>query len=114
MFFQQHDNLGFLKHEGQMDPKVMGGFSNIFTYRNFRLNIFLTYSFGNVLRLDPSFSSKYTDMDATSKDLINRWKESGDERRTNVPVIVSARQIQPGGVAVPMAQQFSLTLKVDF
>ena len=92
LWFQQTDHLDFLKFEGQIEPKIMGGLGNIFSYRNFRLNVFLTYSFGNVLRLDPVFKRKYTDMDATPKDFINRWMIPGDEAITNVPVIASARQ----------------------
>ena len=92
LWFQQTDNLDFLKFEGQIEPRMMGGFGNVFSYRNFRLNIFLTYSFGNVLRLDPVFKRRYTDMDATPKDFINRWILPGDEVITDVPVIASTRQ----------------------
>jgi hypothetical protein len=91
-WFQQTDELDFLKFEGQIEPKVTGGFGNMFTYKNFRLNVFLTYSFGNVLRLDPVFKLKYTDMDATPKDFINRWIQPGDEAITHIPVIASSRQ----------------------
>ena len=90
--FQQRDYLDFLKFEGQTEPKVTGGLGNVFSYGNFRMNLFLTYSFGNVLRLDPVFKHSYTDMDATPKDFINRWMLPGDEAITNVPVIASARQ----------------------
>jgi len=90
--FQQMDYLDFLKFEGQIEPKIMGGFGNIFSYRNLRLNVFITYSFGNVLRLDPVFKRRYTDMDATPKDFINRWIQPGDEAITNIPVIASTRQ----------------------
>ena len=92
LWFQQVDHLDFLKFEGQIEPKVTGGLGNIFSYRNLRLNVFLTYSFGNVLRLDPVFKRRYTDMDATPKDFNNRWIQPGDEAFTNVPVIASARQ----------------------
>jgi hypothetical protein len=92
LWFQQVDHLGFLKFEGQTEPKMMGGFGNVFSYKNFRLNVFLTYSLGNVLRLDPVFKRRYTDMDATPKDFFNRWIQPGDELITNVPVIASARQ----------------------
>ena len=90
--FQQVEYLDFLKFEGQTEPKMTGGFGNVLAYGNFRLNVFVTYSFGNVLRLDPVFKRRYSDMDATPKDFINRWMLPGDEAITNVPVIVSARQ----------------------
>ncbi len=30
---------------------------NTFTYKGFNLNVFLTYAFGNVVRLDPAFKA---------------------------------------------------------
>jgi hypothetical protein len=92
LWFQQTENIDFLKFEGQIDPKVIGGFGNILSYKNLRLNVFITYSFGNVIRLDPAFKHKYSDMDATPKDFNNRWMKSGDEVITDVPVIASSRQ----------------------
>ena len=91
-WFQQMDHLDFLKFEGQIEPKIIGGFGNIFSYKNLHLNVFITYSFGNVLRLDPMFKLRYSDMDATPKDFNNRWIQPGDEAITNVPVIASSRQ----------------------
>ena len=32
---------------------------NIFTYKAFKLNVFITYSFGNVVRLNPCFNYQY-------------------------------------------------------
>lgn len=90
--FQQFDNLGFLKYEGSSDPTITGGFGNILTYKNFRLNVFITYSFGNKIRLDPVFSAAYSDMDAMPKEFKNRWTVPGDEKYTDIPVIASRRQ----------------------
>ncbi len=41
------------------DPDV-GSFGNIFQYKGLRLNVFITYSFGNVVRLNPVFKSYYS------------------------------------------------------
>lgn len=46
---------------------------------------------GNKVRLEPQFSNKYDDLDATPKDFKNRWMIPGDENVTNVPVIPNAR-----------------------
>ena len=62
-------------------------------WRNWRLNIFFTYAFGNKLRLDPVFSASYSDQSAMPKDFINRWVIPGDEKVTNVPTIASRRQV---------------------
>ena len=52
----------------------------------------MTYSFGNVIRLDPVFSNDYSDLDAMPKEFKNRWTVSGDENITNIPVIADNRQ----------------------
>ena len=95
--FQERDDLDFLKYEGTITPPYTGGFGNIFTYKNFRLNIFMTYAFGNKLRLNPVFKEKYSDMAAIPKDFKNRWMMPGDEEYTNVPTIASARQVRQYG-----------------
>lgn len=89
--FQQVEDVDFLKYEGPKDPKITGSFGNIFSYKNFKLNVFITYSAGNKVRLDPQFSSTYNDLDATPKDFKNRWMLPGEEKITDVPVIPSAR-----------------------
>ncbi len=91
--FQQLEHLDYLKYEGPADPTINGSFGNIFTYKNWKLNVFITYSAGNVLRLDPIFSSSYSDLDASAKDFKNRWVVPGDERTTTVPVIASRRDV---------------------
>lgn len=90
--FQEIENTEFLKYEGPTDPTITGGFGNMFTWKGFTLNIFMTYSFGNVVRLDPIFSSSYDDITALPRDFRNRWTLPGDENKTNIPVIASTRQ----------------------
>ena len=78
-------------YEGSIDPTITGSFGNVFTYKNFKLNVFMTYAFGNVIRLDPVFKSSYSDLTAMPKEFKNRWTVQGDEAITNVPVIADAR-----------------------
>ena len=92
--FQNANNTDFLKYEGQLDPKYIGGFENTFSYRNLKLSIFLNYQEGNVIRLYPAFSTRYSDIDAMSQILNNRWFLSGDEERTNIPSIPSGFELQ--------------------
>lgn len=89
--FQETDVKDHLVYEGPTDPTITGSFGNVFTYKNFKLNVFITYSFGNVIRLDPVFSNTYSDLDATPKEFINRWTKPGDENITNIPVIADTR-----------------------
>ena len=92
---QEYDpeRLKFLKYEGPADPTDVGSLGNIFRYKNLTLNVFITYSFGNVVRLDPVFSSEYSDLSATPKEFNNRWIKPGDEKYTNIPVIASRQQL---------------------
>jgi len=92
IYFQENKKLDFLKYEGPTDPTIMGSFGNNFQYKNFHLNVFVTYSFGNVVRLDPIFSESYSDLSSMPKEFKNRWMVPGDEAYTSIPVIASKRQ----------------------
>jgi len=89
--FQSND-IDHLKYEGSIDPKVTGGFGNNFTYKNWKLNVFMTYQFGNKVRLRPQFKAKYSDLDAMPKEFYDRWMLKGDEDVTDIPAILSQRQ----------------------
>ena len=93
MNFQEYENLGYLKYEGAVDPTITGGFGNNFDFKGFHLNVFMTYSFGNKLRLDPVFSAGYSDLTSFTKDFKNRWALPGDEAVTDIPAIASRRQL---------------------
>lgn len=82
----------YLVYEGPTDPTITGSFGNMFSYKNWKLNVFMTYSFGNVIRLDPVFSNRYSDLDAMPKEFKNRWTMAGDENITDIPVIADKRQ----------------------
>lgn len=90
--FQEYENIDFLKYEGPTEPTITGGLNNMVSYKNWRLNVFVTYSFGNKIRLDDVFSAAYSDMTATPKEFKNRWIKAGDEATTSIPVIASKRQ----------------------
>ena len=90
--FQEYENLDFLKYEGPVDPTITGGFGNIFGWKGFHMNIFMTYAFGNKLRLSPDFAASYSDMSAMPKEFKNRWVMPGDEAYTDIPAIASRRQ----------------------
>ncbi|MDR3287028.1 MAG: SusC/RagA family TonB-linked outer membrane protein, partial [Prevotellaceae bacterium] len=90
--FQEVEKIGFLKYEGSAEPTHFGSLGNIFTYKNFRLNIFISYSFGNKVRLAPAFRAAYSDMRSMPKEFKNRWILPGDEAYTNIPVLISTRQ----------------------
>lgn len=94
IYFQTRDpeKLKFLKYEGPADPTTTGSFGNILRYKNWSLNVFVTYSFGNVIRLDDVFRNEYDDLTSMTKEFRNRWMHAGDEKKTDIPVISSKRQ----------------------
>lgn len=92
--FQEYEKLDFLKYEGPTEPTFTGGLNNMLCYKNWRLNVFVTYAFGNKIRLDPVFAAAYSDMDAMPKEFKNRWVIPGHENMTDVPAIASVRQTQ--------------------
>ncbi len=89
-YFQSTD-ISHLVYEGPTDPTYTGSLGNVFKYKNWTLNVFATYSFGNKIRLDPAFYAGYSDLYAMPKEFKNRWTMAGDEAYTDVPVILDAR-----------------------
>lgn len=92
IYFQSSD-VDFLKYEGRVAPNLTMGLTNRFHYKNFEFQFFLSYQGGNVIRLDPAFSSSYNDLSVFTEEFNDRWLIPGDENRTNVPVILSRRQL---------------------
>lgn len=89
--FQNRDKNEYLTYEGPTDPTITGSLGNELRYKNWRLNIFVTYSFGNVIRLDPVFRAYYSDLTAMTKDYRNRFVEAGNEKVTSIPGILDYR-----------------------
>ena len=94
IYFQTSDptKLGFLEYSGTADPTDVASLGNTLQWKGFRLNIFFTGSFGNVIRLDPVFKARYNDLTSMPKEFNDRWVVPGDENHTTVPVIASRIQ----------------------
>jgi hypothetical protein len=88
--YLQADSVGYLKYEGPVDPPVTGGFSNTFRYKAFSLNVFVTYQWGNKIRLYPAFKTSYSDLDAMPNEFYDRWVMPHEEGTTAVPSLVDA------------------------
>ncbi len=87
--YLQSTDIDYLKYHGPVDPTFTGGFYNQFTYKNFSLSALFTFSAGNWVRLQPTYSASYDDMTAMSRDMVNRWLMPGDEQITNIPSLVN-------------------------
>ncbi len=100
---QETENLSdFLVYEGPVDPTFYGSFNNTFTYSTDKfgklaLDVFITYSGGNKIRLDPVFSYAYSDLSSFTREYKNRWMNAGDEQVTTIPVIASKNQVDRYG-----------------
>lgn len=96
--FQETENLtDFLVYEGPKDATWYGSFGNNFSYDfntfgKLDLEVFITYSGGNVVRLDPVFNSSYSDLSSLPREFKNRWMLPGDENVTSIPAIASINQ----------------------
>lgn len=77
-----------LVYSGQKDPKLNGGFSIAFRWKQWSLNTMWAYALGNVVRLNYLFEGNnlmpqpYANL---SRKLIDAWKQPGDELTTNIP-----------------------------
>lgn len=97
--FQSTDNpLAFLVHEGPTLPNVTGGLANSFSYKNWDFSFFMSFAAGNKIRLDPAYSSVYSDLSVFPTEFVNRWLTPGDENITNIPAIPTSQAIQRRGV----------------
>lgn len=92
--FQEFKKLGFLKYEGPSDPTITGSLGNTLSWKGLKLIAFVTYSFGNKIRMYPAFRAKYNDLSSMPKEFKNRWILPGDEAITTIPVIASRRQYE--------------------
>ena len=79
-----------LVKSGRRDPNVTGGFNTSVRYKSWRLNTNFSYSLGAKTRLlkfypnGNNYSSQYN----INRDLINRWRQPGDELTTNIPAVI--------------------------
>lgn len=85
--YVQSTNTQYLKYEGPVDPLYTGGFSNTFKYKDFTVNLFVSYQAGNKIRLNNVFATAYNDNDALPNEFLDRWTLPGDENLTNTPSI---------------------------
>lgn len=90
------DPTTYLVYSGQRDPYFTGGLSLSFRYKSVTLNSSLSLLLGGKKRLTSPFSefaSSYYMPDPYSnvnRDLLDRWKQPGDEAYTNIPALPRA------------------------
>ena len=71
---------------GSPHPKFIGGMTNNFSYKGFSLNVFLTWSYGNmVMNEQRRRRNQMTFTNNLGRDALNRWQNQGDV--TDFPMI---------------------------
>jgi hypothetical protein len=79
-----------LVNTGSIYPDLSGGFDTQVTYKGLSLELFFTYSLGAVGRLPVMFEEHYFAFDPltnASTELAGRWRQPGDEARTDIPAL---------------------------
>ncbi len=88
MIFVDNNNNGTIDNDDRMiignaQPKFTGGFSNTLRYKNFDLNILMTFSYGNDIVSGTRYAAESATGFNSSLTLLRRWKNEGDV--TDVP-----------------------------
>jgi hypothetical protein len=76
------------------NPKFVGGFENTFRFKNFELNVLLTYQTGFYVYYGSYAGLKDNRYWNNSVDVLNRWQKAGDQ--TDIPKIVYGDNISNG------------------
>ncbi|WP_158275250.1 SusC/RagA family TonB-linked outer membrane protein [Pedobacter sp. HMWF019] len=84
------NDLSTLTYSGTTVPKYFGGFTNTFHYKQFDMSFLITYKLGYVFRRPSIDYSSYFTQKTIHSDVGQRWRQPGDETKTNVPVMPSS------------------------
>lgn len=92
--------LQSIVYSGSTVPKYSGSLNSTLSYQNFSLSFLLTFEGGHKMRdtFLPALGSSYnsalngyvTQISSVNKDIVNRWRNPGDELKTNIPKVVFA------------------------
>lgn len=87
------DPSSFLVYSGESTPSITGGLNLNFRYKSFSIGTGFSLLLGGKTRLPNPYSNfsygrKLPSAESNvSRDLLNRWKQPGDENFTNIPSI---------------------------
>ena len=94
--------LSQMVYSGERTPFLSGGVSNTFSWNRFSASLFLSYSIGSKIRLLRLYSNINSSnltmapdpMENVRSEMVNRWKNPGDEKRTNIPGILTNEEFK--------------------
>lgn len=80
-------DVNTLKYCGTTIPVHSGTFTNVFSYKNIELSAMLIFEAGHKLRDEnvPDINMTSGRIVRTSRDISKRWRQPGDEFKTDVP-----------------------------
>ena len=81
--------------QGTTMPVHSGSFTNTVRWRDFEFSAMITFAAGHKVRdiLPPSISMASGRITATHKDIMNSWKQPGDELHTDVPRLLFSNDL---------------------
>lgn len=74
-----------VKYRGTTIPPLFGSLRNSLKYKNLELSFMFVYNMGHVLRNDINSQYSYRLTGSLHNDFAKRWKEPGDEAKTDIP-----------------------------
>lgn len=78
-----------LSPSGRREPYMSGGFNTTLRYKNLRMSATFAYSLGAKTRLFRMFDDELIAPEKNlRREYLNRWKNPGDEKHTNIPAII--------------------------
>ncbi len=90
-YFNHEATVAYL---GKTEPSVSGGFGTTLSYKSFTLAAQFVYVRGNIIR-SPSSTTKYAASQNLLRNMLNRWRQPGDE--TEIPEIIVREGIISSG-----------------
>ena len=79
------------KYMGKRIPDLTGGFSSSIKYKNFTFNALFAFAFGNKIWLNNLYSESGQALpfpqQNMSREFVDRWRQPGDELKTNIPAL---------------------------
>ncbi len=83
------DQRAAFSYVGTTDPKISGGFTNTFRYKNLSLSVNCIFNLGMKVRTKPSYSNTSFDRGQnTNRDILNRWTPTNTD--TWLPKLITS------------------------
>lgn len=93
----QTDDFADFAYSGNLEPTTNAGMQHIFSWKGLSLSVLFSGQFGHKKRVMQDFGYSYSDSQALTEHLKNRWRVAGDEKFTDIPAILDADRMNKVG-----------------